>query len=64
VAGQYFETTMILSVSWFEVPSQFVLAMPAWPLARAIMFPMAVVPNVWGCGTCSTLRFDPVCVSR
>jgi len=55
---------MILSVSWFEVPSQFVLAMPAWPLARAIMFPMAVVPNVWGCGTCSTLRFDPVCVSR
>ena len=33
---------------YFEVPSQFVLAMPAWPLARAIMFPMAVVPNVWG----------------
>ena len=33
---------------YFEVPSQFVLAMPAWPLGRAIMFPMAVVPNVWG----------------
>lgn len=33
---------------YFEVPSQFVLEMPAWPLARAIVFPMAVVPNVWG----------------
>lgn len=33
---------------YFEVPSQFVLAMPSWPLARAIMFPMAIVPNVWG----------------
>ncbi len=32
----------------FEVPSQFVLAMPAWPLARAIVFPMAIVPNAWG----------------
>ena len=33
---------------YFEVPSQFVLEMPAWPLARAIVFPMAVVPNLWG----------------
>jgi hypothetical protein len=33
---------------YLEVPSQFVLEMPAWPLARAIVFPMAVVPNVWG----------------
>jgi len=33
---------------YFEVPSQFVLAMPAWPLARAIVFPMAIVPNAWG----------------
>ena len=33
---------------YLEVPSQFVLEMPAWPLARAIVFPMAIVPNVWG----------------
>ncbi len=33
---------------YFEVPSQFVLEMPAWPLARTIVFPMAVVPNAWG----------------
>ncbi len=33
---------------YLEVPSQFVLEMPAWPLARAIVFPMAVVPNLWG----------------
>ena len=33
---------------YLEVPSQFVLEMPAWPLARAIVFPMAVVPNIWG----------------
>jgi|ERR1700737_479755 hypothetical protein len=31
-----------------RMPSQFVLEMPAWPLARAIVFPMAVVPNLWG----------------
>jgi len=49
--------TLVLPVSmtvfacfrfYFEVPSQFVLEMPAWPLARAIVFPMAVVPNAWG----------------
>ena len=33
---------------YFEVPNQFVVAMPAWPLSRAIVFPMAVVPNAWG----------------
>jgi hypothetical protein len=33
---------------YLEVPSQFVLAMPARPLARALVFPMAVVPNLWG----------------
>ncbi len=33
---------------YLEVPSQFVLAMPSWPLARAIVFPMAIVPNAWG----------------
>jgi len=33
---------------YFEVPSQFVLEMPAQPLERAIVFPMAIVPNLWG----------------
>ena len=31
-----------------EVPSQFVFGVPAAPLERAIVFPMAVVPNLWG----------------
>ena len=33
---------------YFEVSSQFVLGLPARPLERAIVFPMAVVPNAWG----------------
>jgi hypothetical protein len=33
---------------YFEVPSQFVLGLPARPLERAILFPMAIVPNIWG----------------
>ena len=33
---------------YFEVSSQFVLGLPAAPLERAILFPMAVVPNAWG----------------
>jgi hypothetical protein len=33
---------------YFEVPNQFVLGMPARPLERAILFPMAIVPNIWG----------------
>ena len=33
---------------YFEAPSQFVLEMPAAPLERAIVFPMAIVPNLWG----------------
>src|SRR5437764_12241300 len=33
---------------YLEVPSQFVLAMPARPLARAMVFPMAIVLNLWG----------------
>jgi len=31
-----------------EAPGQFVLGLPARPLERAIVFPMAVVPNLWG----------------
>ncbi len=41
-------TVFALFRFYFEVPSQFVLAVPAWPLARAIVFPMAIVPNAWG----------------
>jgi hypothetical protein len=33
---------------YFEVPSQFVTGLPGRPLDRAILFPMAVVPNAWG----------------
>ena len=33
---------------YLEVPSQFVFGLPAQPLVRAIVFPMAIVPNVWG----------------
>jgi hypothetical protein len=33
---------------YFEVPSQFVVPLPGFPLERALIFPMAVVPNVWG----------------
>ena len=33
---------------YFEVSSQFVLGVPAAPLERAVLVPMAVVPNVWG----------------
>lgn len=33
---------------YFEVSSQFVIPLPGRPLERALIFPMAVVPNVWG----------------
>jgi len=33
---------------YFEVSSQFVIPLPGAPLDRAILFPMAIVPNVWG----------------
>jgi hypothetical protein len=33
---------------YFEVPNQFVVPLPGRPLARALVFPTAVVPNVWG----------------
>jgi len=33
---------------YFEVPSQFVFGLPSRPLERAILFPMAAVPNLWG----------------
>jgi len=33
---------------YLATPGQLVLGTPAWPFARAVIFPMAVVPNVWG----------------
>ena len=33
---------------YLEVSSQFVVPLPGPPLERAIVFPMAVVPNAWG----------------
>ena len=33
---------------YLEVSSQFVLGQPARPLERAVLFPMAIVPNAWG----------------
>lgn len=33
---------------YLEAPDQFVFGLPARPLVRVLVFPMAVVPNVWG----------------
>lgn len=33
---------------YFAVSSQFVIPLPSEPLDRAIVFPLAVVPNLWG----------------
>jgi len=44
---------------YFEVPSQFVFEMPSWPLERALLFPMAVVPNLWGLWNMLYLRIHP-----
>ena len=44
---------------YLEVPSQFVFGLPALPLVRAIVFPMAVVPNVWGAWNMLRLALRP-----
>lgn len=44
---------------YFEVSSQFVLGLPARPLERAIVFPMAVVPNAWGLWNMLRLALGP-----
>ena len=41
-------TVLSFNRYYFEVSSQFVIPLPSAPLERAIMFPMAVVPNLWG----------------
>ena len=44
---------------YLEVPSQFVFGIPAAPLERMVMFPMAVVPNLWGVWNMLYLRLKP-----
>ena len=41
-------TVLMFYGFYFEVPNQFVLGLPAPPLDRALVFPMAIVPNAWG----------------
>lgn len=41
-------TVLSFNRYYFEVSSQFVIPLPSAPLERAIFFPMAVVPNLWG----------------
>jgi hypothetical protein len=56
MAGILVPTVMLLLIMgvdayhrfYLEVPSQFVFGLPANPLERTILFPMAVVPNLWG----------------
>jgi hypothetical protein len=33
---------------YFEVSNQFVIPLASRPLERALLFPMAIVPNAWG----------------
>jgi hypothetical protein len=44
---------------YFEVPNQFVIPLPGPPLERAIVFPMAVVPNLWGAWNMLHLALRP-----
>ena len=56
MAGIFIPTVFLLVILsvlvWFhfylEVPTQFAFDIPMRPLERAIVFPMAVVPNLWG----------------
>jgi hypothetical protein len=42
---------------YFEVSNQFVFPLASRPLERALLFPMAVVPNMWGVWNMLYLRF-------
>lgn len=42
---------------YFEVSNQFVIPLASRPLERALLFPMAVVPNAWGLWNMLYLRF-------
>lgn len=41
---------------YFEVSNQFVIPLASRPLERALLFPMAVVPNAWGLWNMMYLR--------
>jgi hypothetical protein len=40
--------TVYTVASYFLEPSRFVFALPVRPLARALVFPVALVPSIWG----------------
>lgn len=42
---------------YFEVSNQFVIPLATAPLERALLFPMAIVPNAWGVWNVLHLRF-------
>ena len=42
---------------YFEVSNQFVVPLASRPLDRALLLPMAVVPNAWGLWNMLYLRF-------
>ena len=42
---------------YFEVSNQFVFPLASRPLQRALLFPMAVVPNMWGLWNMLYLRY-------
>ncbi|MBI1876602.1 MAG: hypothetical protein HYS05_22295 [Acidobacteria bacterium] len=42
---------------YFEVSNQFVIPLASRPLERALLFPMTIVPNVWGLCNMLQLRF-------
>jgi len=56
MAGIFVPTLFLLVVAaidayqkyYFEVSNQFVIPLASRPLERALLFPMAIVPNVWG----------------
>ena len=41
---------------YFEVSNQFVIPLASRPLERALLFPMAIVPNLWGLWNMLNLR--------
>jgi len=44
---------------YFEVSNQFVIPLASRPLDRALLFPMAVVPDIWGLWNMLYLRLRP-----
>ena len=44
---------------YFEVSNQFVIPLASRPLDRAILLPMAIVPNAWGLWNMLHLRLRP-----